>query len=334
MSSIKKVAEACGVSTRTVNRAFNMTSPVARKTRTKILKMAKKLGYTPNPAALALKTGKSFEVTVVLGLMGEHNIDKLAGFERVMKKAGYSINIVFASNRCNDRQSLSKMIKNHIDAVAVFPEIDLDNMDEIVNLFEEKGLPYIFIDPITNRYDSVLIDRKVGVDDAVRHMVGNGRKKIAYIGPTEKSYYPQSRMQAYLNAMEELKLKPIVFETPEDNRPSEQYKFGVRSIFQIFSYPEKVDALQAYTDVMAIGLLGSLQRTGKKVPKEIAIIGFDDREFSKYTNPPLSTIALPNKEAGEAAAGILLDKMTKKLKPENGWQTVLPTKLIVRGSSF
>jgi DNA-binding LacI/PurR family transcriptional regulator len=85
---------------------------------------------------------------------------------------------------------------------------------------------------------------------------------------------------------------------------------------------------------MAIGLLGSLQRTGKKVPKEIAIIGFDDREFSKYTNPPLSTIALPNKEAGEAAARILLDKMTKKLNPENGWQTVLPTKLIVRGSSL
>ena len=334
MSSIKKVAKACGVSTRTVNRAFNMTSSVAPKTRAKILKIAKKLGYTPNPAALALKTGKSFEVTVVLGLLEEHHVDKIVGFEKVMKKAGYSVNIVFASNQCNDWQSISEMVKNHIDAVAIFPEIDLDNMGEIVNRFEEKGLPYIFIDPITNCFDSVLIDRKVGMDEAIRHMAVNGRKKIAYLGPTEKSFYTQVRLQAYLNAMAELKQEPIVFGTPEDSRPSEQHKFGAWSIFQIFSYPKKVDAIQVYTDAMAIGLLGSLQRTGKKVPKEIAIMGFDNREFSKYTNPPLSTVALPNEEAGDAAARILLDKMAKKTKPKNGWRTVLPTKLIVRESSF
>jgi DNA-binding LacI/PurR family transcriptional regulator len=334
MSPIKKVAKACGVSTRTVNRAFNRADSVASNTRTKILKTAKKMGYTPNPAALALKTGKSFEVTAVLKLMEEHHVDKIIGFEKVMQTAGYSVNIVFAATQGNNWRSISKMVKNHIDAVAVFSEIDADNMDNIVNLFEKKGLPYIFIDPVTNRYDSVLIDRKVGVKEAIGHMALNGRKKIAYLGPTDKSYSTQIRLQAYLNAIKALGQEPIVFGTPAESDPVEQHRFGAWSIFQIFSYSKKIDAVQTYTDVMALGLLGALQKNGKKVPREIAVMGFDNREFSQYTNPPLSTVANPDREAGEVAAQILLDKMAKQPRPKNGWQTVLPTRLIVRGSSF
>jgi DNA-binding LacI/PurR family transcriptional regulator len=94
--------------------------------------------------------------------------------------------------------------------------------------------------------------------------------------------------------------------------------------------PKPPDAVQVYCDVMALGFLAGLHRAGVKVPAEMAVVGFDDRRAAALCWPPLTTVAQPNQEAGEAAAEVLLAKIAGQAEPSTGWTRILPTRLVPR----
>lgn len=335
MVSLREVAEACGVSPRTVNRALQADSPVAPKTRQRILEVVKQMGYSQNPAALALKTGKSLEVTIILGLMEERHVEKVVGFEEVMKNAGYSVKIIFTTRKVNDWDSISEMIKERSAAVAIFPETTIKDAQTIVNNFEAQQLPYIMIDPEDEHVDSVLIDRSIGIYEAIEYLVSTGRQHIAYLGPKTNYRFSKARWTPYLKFMRDLGREAIIIKTPKyvGSTPQKIHQYGVLGVEEIMAHEKTIDAVVVFSDIMALGLLGALQNVGIKVPEDIAIVGFDNQQFTEFTNPTLSTVAQPNKLVGKAAAELLLAKIEQKEPPKDGWTKTLPTKFVARGST-
>jgi len=326
VGSLKDVAEAAGMSVRTVKRALSGEGYVSLEAMEKVVAAAEKVQYRPNLAARTLKTGKSSEVAVVLGSIDELHMEKMAGFEQVLRAAGYSVHILFSAERETGEAGgdLMTAIMNRSPAgVALFPVPSVGRR-KMVQVLSDANIPYIALDTRMDDTDAVRIDRQAGVQEAVSYLAEQGRKRIAYVGPT----FDRSRLDGYEAAMKMLGMDPIIVAV--DRLTPDGVKAATDEMLAMDSRP---DAIQTYSDVVAMGLLSELHEQGVPIPEDIAVIGFDDRHCAALAWPALTTVAQPNREVGALAAEILLEKIAGNSAPEDGWTRSLPTRLIVRDSA-
>lgn len=333
MASLKDIAEATGVSIRTVSRALKNDGYVSPDTRKKIRKAAENLGYRANLAARSLKTGKTYEVAAILQSMDELYMTKLAGFEQTMREAGYSVNVIFEP--CKNRVAVLQTLKLRRSAgAAIFPDKNNSALEETKH-FASCGVPYVIVDTLFDTpCNCVVIDRAQGVCESVRYLLSQGHKTIAYMGftPTVDSRQYQLlnnwRLEGYIRAAEETSMEKLILNSP----PAEdEYQGGILGAEQLLNLSKRPDAVQVFSDVMAMGILAGLHERKISVPNDIAVVGFDNRSFASMSWPPLTTVSQPNRDAGRIAAEILLDKLN-----ENSDELVkrtLTTRLIVRSSA-
>ena len=200
MPSMVDVARLCGVSVRTVSRAFSTTEYIDAGTRERVLQVADKLGYSPNLTARALRTGQSYAITAVAGGMDELHTAKMAAFEQVVRDAGYAMNILFVPPGTRRKDALDVIMENialqRPAAVAVFPNCPVD-YGALTRKFGAQNVPYAVIDKGKRRCVGVKIDRGQGVFDAIAHLVDRGHRHIGYAGPTED----RSRLDGFERAI-------------------------------------------------------------------------------------------------------------------------------------
>jgi LacI family transcriptional regulator len=158
--------------------------------------------------------------------------------------------------------------------------------------------------------DCVYIDRLQGVHDAVHYLAGKGCGKIAFAGYLGTCC---NRIRGYRKAIKELGLKEIIFsESSYSGDDLERiFSLGVAMAKDISNAKIMPDAVIAYSDYLAAGLIAGFQTLGIEIPKRISVIGFDNRELATFTSPGLTTIAQPNFKAGELAAEMLLAKIVR-----------------------
>ncbi len=327
MASLKDIAEKAGVSVRTVSRALRNEGYVGEATRERITQVADELGYRPNLAARALRTGRSQEVAVVVGSMDELHVEKLVAFERVMAEAGYSVVLLF--NRPGDESGealFRAMASRQTAGVALFEAGR--RLGTLLDLIDDSHMPMVLMDvrySLQKEVPSVRIDRQQGVYDAVMELYQSGRRRIAFIGSPEDS----SRTDGYMRAMEELKQEPVII--CAGGRDDEQYEAGRQAVAKVLALDERPDALQCHTDVLATGVLAGLHERNVKIPEDIAVVGFDNRRLSTVCWPRLTTVAQPNAEVGAAAAELLLAQIRgEEIKRHI---VTLPTRVILREST-
>jgi DNA-binding LacI/PurR family transcriptional regulator len=155
-----------------------------------------------------------------------------------------------------------------------------------------------------------------------------GRSRIAYLASGSlKASQNSTRLEGYLRAIREQKATPICIATSE---AMPQFEQGREAGQRIVTHDPIPDAVQAFSDEMALGFLYGLHESGVRVPMDLALVGFDNRSASQVSWPRLTTVAQPNEEVGVAAAEILLAKLAGKAKPRGGWSRRLPTRLVVR----
>ncbi len=130
--------------------------------------------------------------------------------------------------------------------------------------------------------------------------------------------------------MKQLQRDPIYVEL-EDN-PMD-FKSGLSAAEIIEQMNPRPDAIQAYSDIVALGLLSGLHRRNIRIPEDISVVGFDNRQASSLCFPPLTTVAQPNWDVGVAAAEVLLKKIRSETRPSQGWSRSISTELIVREST-
>lgn len=336
MVGLKDVARDTGLSVRTVSRVMTGNGVVSEKSYQKVMESAKRLGYRPNRAARSLKLNQSYEIVVVVPTVDELFMQKIAAMEQQVRERGFWVSILMSDDSAQQlsRKQLSEIVEEAIDrrpAGIVLMRIRESEVAKVA----ESGIPYVIIDSSgeydSYGYDSVNIDRAQGVYDAVKYLYSTGRRKIAFaaMGNPENSQN-LTRLPGYVRAVNELDLRPILLSSNTANS-TEQFEAG-RYVAHNLPEGSGVDAIIAYSDYMAMGVLAGAYDLQIRVPDALAVVGFDDRSAAARSAPPLTTVRQPNTEAGIKVAEILLNKIAGEQPPQNGWSVILATELVVRES--
>ncbi len=318
MSSLKDVAKRAGLSINTVSRAIRGIGYVSEDAREKVARIAMELDYRPNRAARSLRFSKNFDIAVVSFLdvrtsSGDQlMMERFVGIKRRLSESGYEMNLHFLDVNSDFKSVNLKLIGDiggqNPAGIIVIGDGNLCQL--IYRLMEEKKIPAVLISyDVIPKMDCVYIDRMQGVSDAVHYLVERGRNKIAFAGFLGTCC---NRIRGYRKAIEDLGMKEMIFsgKSYSGGELERTFDLGIAMSKDIAGTRIPPDAVIAYSDYLAAALIAGFRDLGVRIPEDIAVIGFDNRELAAFTNPRLTTIAQPNCRAGELAAEMLLDKMT------------------------
>jgi LacI family transcriptional regulator len=318
MSNLKDIAKRAELSINTVSRAIRGRGYVSEGAREKVIRIAAELGYRPNRAARNLRFKRNFEIAV-LTFLGANNssdqlmMEKVVGIKRRLATSGYEMNLHFLDIKTESESPNLKLLKDiageNPDGVIVIGDGEL--CKSIYWSMEAGKIPAVLISyDVIPKMDCVYIDRLQGVHDAVHYLAGKGCGKIAFAGYLGTCC---NRIRGYRKAIKELGLKEIIFsESSYSGDDLERiFSLGVAMAKDISNAKIMPDAVIAYSDYLAAGLIAGFQTLGIEIPKRISVIGFDNRELATFTSPGLTTIAQPNFKAGELAAEMLLAKIVR-----------------------
>lgn len=322
MATLKDIAQAAGVSVRTVSRALYDSGYVQELKKKRILDLAREMHYRVDRKARGLRTGISYEITGVINNVGELTAAKIAASEKILRERGYMLNLLFISN-LEEREDVTDILEE-VSSRNPAGILLFNRPDRLIAKLEGNNLAMVAVDMDSADYgcDSVSIDRQQGVYEAVNYLIRQGHARIAYIG-----HQADNRLAGYHRALQEHGLEPLLFDEPGFKN---QYLAGKEAASALLEMSEIPDAVQAYTDETALGFLAGLQAAGRRVPDDIAVIGFDGRRASELSAPLLTTVAQPNTEVGRAAAEILLARIENNILDPGPQRRVLAARLIIR----
>jgi DNA-binding LacI/PurR family transcriptional regulator len=337
--TIKDIAEQAGVSKTAVSFAFNNPSKLPVETVERILEVADRLGYVPNPVARSLQNrrtgniGLLFPQPVPQILANPHVLDLLRGVTQACEAAQYNTLLVSPSLG-NMQQAVSEAV------VDGFLTIGLEHYKSTVAILDRRGIPYVMIDsePFPSA-SCVNIDDTTGAYQAMRHVLEHGHRNILIMAIESGRYAQyekyvgtlQRRMSGYLQALAEfdLTIESPYIQLIEAACTRAGGEVAFRRILQSDSAPTAVVSM---ADVMAVGVLDAAAYAGISVPEQLSLVGFDNLPLSEWLNPGLTTVEQPVMEKGQRAAELLLDIIrTGSITPV---QEVLPTRLVIRESVY
>ncbi|HEY0827833.1 MAG TPA: LacI family DNA-binding transcriptional regulator [Bacilli bacterium] len=330
-ASIKNVADKAGVSTTTVSHVVNATRYVADETKVRVFQAMKELDYRPNSAARSLRSQKSKTVGLLVPILTSDTSNFFfmmvaQGIQNVLKNNGYNLILSNTNEKLEDEQEQIKVLNSQlIDGLIIAPTADEHSyLNDVI-----KGTyPVVFIDRRPKGYerDCVLADGFKGTYEAIELLINKGHQKIGYITGELGLTTSDERFEGYKKALEDHK---ISFNEAYVRVGKSTFEDGYGLTREIVG-DDHVSALFIANNVMTMGAMGFLQEKRIRIPEELAIIGFDDYEWTKITTPPLSVIKQPSYQLGEQAAEILLKKIKNPSQVYEEYR--LPTQLVLRGS--
>lgn len=325
--TIKEVAKKAGVSISTVSRILNNSAFVDEEKTKIVLQTAKDLRYKPNQIARKLINSKTNSIGVILpGLYGEYYSELIKGMDNVASRNNYDFLI---SNVSRVNSSIEKNIRAMIGLVDGFIVMSPGITDEEMEEHIPQEIPAIFFNSFEERtnFDSINVDNYNGAKAIVNHLIEHGHKKIAIIKGTEKSFDAVQRLGGYRSALIENNLSDYFFEV----EGSFSISSGYEAISKILNHKEKPTAIFASNDAMAVGAISALKEFHIDVPKDIAVVGFDDIPMAQYSNPRLTTVKTDLQVIGANLMENVLDAVINgDLHTKE--QKVLPYELVIRES--
>lgn len=321
---LRQLAAETGFSIATISRALNNSASVTAQTRETILEAARRLGYTPNAAARALSTARTKTIGAVIPTL-EHSIFStfINAIEDTLAKSGYVLVIATTDNDPNKEERRAiELMDMGAEALVVS---GLEHTDYLLNAIEQRGIPTI----ATSIYQSDSQLPCIGYDNrdlgaqAARFLKERGHSRIGVIhGPLENNDRTRLRLQGAADVF------------PADSLISTESGMTVSAASdaaqRLLTRDARPTAVLCLSDVLALGVLFEAPKHGLKIPDDLAVMGFDDLEWAKSANPPLTSIALPVVEMGNRAAAALVDKLefdTPLISDR------LPSEIIVREST-
>ena len=326
--TIRDVARLADVSVATVSRYINKTAPVSTEVSNRIQQIMDDLQYVPHSVARSLATHKTNTLGLVLSNM--HNDffgPLLSGIEDVVSHNAK--NLLVATYRPNLRKEIPPPIGPHnTDGLLVFADSLSD--DHILNFYKIK-FPLVLIHrtpPASLPIPCVTVENKAATRKLISHLIEvHGKRRIlCLLGPIDQED-TRWREMGYKAALEEhhIPFDPALILPGEFEN---QVAYQTMRAFLAQEHPE-FDAVFAGDDDAAVGVLEALREAGKRVPQDIAVVGFDDQRMSPFLQPPLTTVRAPTHEVGRTAAQQLINVL--RGKPARRI-TLLPTELVVRHS--
>ena len=326
--TIYEVAKEAGVSRQTVSRVLNNRPDVSVETRKRVKDIIEKLEYQPSAVARSLSLRKSYTLGVVTaGLKYIGPSRTLSGITKEAEELGYGLLLKeLASFSANNVSPLLQWFQSHlVDGIIwAAPEIG-DNRNWLEGLAAEINIPIIFLTMEKKESVSIVaIDNYLGGRMATEHLLNLGRKNIGHITGPLDWWEARERKQGWEDALSSAGIQPIDHMWVEGNWSSKSGKFAMRELLNKF--PE-MDAVFVGNDQMALSVLQTAWEEGKKVPGDLAVIGFDGIPEAEFYSPPLSTIYQNQDEIGRTAVQELIRLVNEKLDDE---QEIKPRHITIK----
>jgi LacI family transcriptional regulator len=309
--TIADVAREAGVSLMTVSRVVNNKEGVGAETRSSIEEIIKKLGYRPSSVARSLAT----QLTGTLGLVVPDNSNPFfsgvaRGVEKVAFAEGYSVLL------CNTEENpqrefdvLELLLDKWVDGLVLCSSrLDQPRLQTMLSQYPAAVLINCRLDnpPETLSIGMVSIDDRSGGQIATHHLIERGHRSIGFLSGPVISQSGQGRAEGYRAALAEAGI-PYSSDLVLSCFPT--VEGGQQATVQLLTDHPEVTALFCYNDLVAVGALQACKQIQRDVPKDLAIIGFDDILLAPLVTPSLTTIRIDQKELGESAARLLINRL-------------------------
>ena len=332
--TIYDIADQLGVSPATVSRALNDNPSISISTRNKINSLAEKLGYRHNHFASSLRLQKTHTIGVILHELNSYFITSvLAGIEKIATEAKYNLIIAHsAENPSLEAANARNLFHKRVDGIIASLSFDTEDLTHFKQ-FQSKNIPVVFFDRVFENSETakVIINNFQAGYDATSHLINQDCKRIAHITSSLKRNVYAERKRGYKQALEDHKFKfdeklVIIDGFKEDD--------AIRSAKRILAMKNLPDGIFITNDFCAAVVMQILKDAGIRIPKDIAIVGFNNDSIGKIINPKLTTINYPGFEMGQVAARTLINHL-KGLWDMNLTNTiVIKSELIIRESSL
>lgn len=341
LAAAREVAALAEVSVSTVSRVFRGSTKVTPRTTERVLKAAEQIGYSPNLAARALRTGKAQAVGFVLrnpyGLLGEFHAKSFGGFESTMADKGMRI-VVAAVNGSAEMQDRCRELFSSHQCGGVVVQADELSVAELAELGTLR-VPVVAINydgrgtDLPKGMATVGFDNALSIRTAMRHLLALGHRRIGFIGGTPTTNDAVLREQGFRDAIASMKIdhheqwiRPGHFGHREGG-----FESGRSQMEYILGEVDGPTAIVCASDEIAVGALNAIRHAGREVPRDYSIVGYDNHSWTPHINPPLTTIAHDGWDLGVRAATALLTMLAgEKVKDP---AQIVETRLVVRSST-
>lgn len=332
MATLKDIAEKVGVSSATVSRVLNYDKSlsVLEETRKRIFEVAEALNYKK----IKRKGNGERSRQISLGIcqwysqLEEIGDPYYLAIRNSLEKA------------CYEQQIETKIVFRNASGLPIGLFDDVDGIIAIGKYSEKEILEFsrmsphiIFVDssPNSKKYDSVVIDFKVAMEETIEYLMKLGHKRIAYIGGREtvglqQNFIEDQREKWFVRLIKEANLFDEAFVLTGIFTAENGYKLGL----EMGLLENKPTAVFIASDQMAIGAMKAFHELGLKVPDDISVVGFDDIPTAKFLIPPLTTTCVHTEFMGRTALETIVDRIISERKIAK--KVVLPTELIIRES--
>ena len=333
--TLKDIARELDVSVSTVSKALKNSKEISKGTKERIKAFAKFYNYRPNNIALSLKNKRTKNIGVIIPDIVHHFFTTVfRGIEKYANKRGYNV-IICVSDEAHDKEVINmEMLANgSIDGFILSLSAETQLKNDFAHLKEliDQGIPIVLFDRVTSEVecDKVVLNDKESAYEAVEHLVKSGCKHIALV--TTDSYFnvSESRREGFLDALKDYGLTTeagLILTLP--------YDLDNDGLILEFFQSNKIDGVLCVNEIFAIQCMSVIQKLGLVIPNDISVIGFTNGNLSKFSNPPLTTVAQHGDEMGARAAKLLLDRIEKETMEADFVTEIVKGTLLKRGSTI
>ncbi|AXB43619.1 LacI family DNA-binding transcriptional regulator [Amycolatopsis albispora] len=326
MATISDVAARAGVSTATVSRALNGKSTVDPALAEKVREAAAYLGYQPNGLARNLRRQETAVLALVISDVENPFFTAIArGVEDVAQTAGYSVVLCNSDeNAEKERRYLDVALQERVAGVVLSPT----GGDTDVTQLLSRGTPVVAVDRPLNAVDGdqVLVNTRCAADEATRHLIEAGYRRIGCLTGPEGVRTADDRLAGYQSAIAASAQATTCY-----RRCELRTAHAKAAALDLLDEGDAPDALLIANSTMAIGVLEALRERGIRPGRDFGLVSFDDAPWAALLDPPLTVVAQPAYEIGSIAARLLLDRIADGSRPPEARE--LAARLIERGSS-
>lgn len=336
--TLDAVAARAGVGRGTVSRVVNGSHQVSPEARAAVQQAIVELGYVPNRAARALVTQRTDSIALVVSESGERVFGEpffagiVRGVSSGLLETPLQLWLGMVQSPIERERVEHHLTSQHVDGVLL---LSLHDDDPLPTLLEERGLPTVLggrparmLDPDAQPAWFVDVDNVGGARQAVAYLVGRGRRQIATIAGPQDMGAGLGRLTGYREA---------VADTPSGSDPgliaygdfSEDS--GAAAMRRLLTARPDLDAVFVASDLMAFGALRTLREAGRRVPEDVAVVGFDDAQIARQADPPLTTVFQPIEEMGRQMARLLVSRIRGEERATT--QVLLDTEFVERAST-
>ncbi|GHH79674.1 LacI family transcriptional regulator [Streptomyces sulfonofaciens] len=331
---IKDVAREAGVSIGTVSNVLNRPDTVTAATRARVLAAIDRLGYVRSESARQLRAGSSRIIAMLVpDIANPFFVTVARGAEREARRAGLGVMLCnSAQSAVEEAEYLSLFGAQRVRGVLVSPA---DGTGRALRDFRRHRIPFVLVDRVLPGLDdgcSVSVDNVVGGLLAVRHLLALGHRSVTYVSGPMHLQQCRDRHAGALAAVREAGLGAGALEHLRTERLD--VASGLDAGARLLGLPRPPAAVFCANDLLALGVLQAMYSAGVAVPREVAIVGYDDIEFAAAAATPLTSVRQPAELLGRTAARLLAEETAPTASAHRHRSVVLQPELVVRASTW